>query len=256
MLLIQALSYEIVSLTRWLIEYIFHLKKTFDNYQRCFYFQCSVPTIMSLPASDYVPAQPPQGTVFTDLSTPMDGRAMQPMQQYQHPQPNMVSYAMHPQEVMCQPKPQQRRKSMPKKRRARTQEEKLEARQKKQEKIQDKKRDARKKKHRLLPPCKDCRKKCSGKFTEEHRFEINDKYWNLSLAERRLWLDGQIVLMEVKQRKKARKGKSSFCVIMDKNDNTILLSSMIESMIKSLVLKGVHETHLLLSEWLIAHLFS
>ena len=59
-----------------------------------------------------------------------------------------------------------------------------------------------KEKYPLLAPCKDnCRMKCITKITEENRKTINDSFWTLDFAQRRLWFDAQIQVHSVQRRK-------------------------------------------------------
>lgn len=57
-------------------------------------------------------------------------------------------------------------------------------------------------KHKLLPPCPEsCRNKCTAKIDDIERENIRRYFWTKSFPERRLWMNGHISLLRVKQRK-------------------------------------------------------
>ena len=56
-------------------------------------------------------------------------------------------------------------------------------------------------KYQVRDPCKEsCRRKCTTHFTEDDRKSIDDAFWELDFADRRLWLDAHIKLTSIKRR--------------------------------------------------------
>lgn len=50
------------------------------------------------------------------------------------------------------------------------------------------KQNAQRQKHFVRPACSGCKRKCTSKFSEEMRNEINSEFWNLSWYERKLFI--------------------------------------------------------------------
>ena len=65
-----------------------------------------------------------------------------------------------------------------------------------------------KEKHTLLPPCQNCRQKCSLKVYGDFREMIRAKFWKLSFGQRRLFLDAHIEQCEIKVRRQEAKSSS------------------------------------------------
>jgi hypothetical protein len=64
-------------------------------------------------------------------------------------------------------------------------------------------------KYKLLAPCSEqCRRQCRNKIDDEHREAIRVYFWSKSFAERRLWLNGHVVLLPIHQKKVRRGGRS------------------------------------------------
>lgn len=83
-------------------------------------------------------------------------------------------------------------------------------------------------KYPLLPPCKDsCRKNCRDKFSDKQRALINKTYWKMTFGERRAWMDGHIIILDVKQRRvvagkgKKRKHSLTYSLPLDKSVKSV-----------------------------------
>lgn len=74
----------------------------------------------------------------------------------------------------------------------------------------DIKMDQQRNKHSLKPPCKTtCKQKCTDKIIERLRKTINQQFWNLSKAERRMFILHSVEIKYVKRRRGEDKKKET-----------------------------------------------